>query len=277
MGFYPAALKQLVDQCFPSAARAYREFRDKRWFAGLNEVRTSIGLTLIAEPGLAEAIPTYNEIPTLKALLADRDVYVDVGAHLGLYSCIAAKLDKYVIAVEPHPLNLQLLYRNFQLNGLDRNFEVHAAALSERQQIGSLFGGQQGGSLLERWAGNQSNYETIIYINTLDHLLEGRFLDQRLVIKIDVEGNEHSLLLGALNTLDRKPPPAWMVEIGLTENFAGSINPHYFDVFEIFLSRGYQASPLARPDQFIAQTDLERWVRDRHSDHGDINYRFVKQ
>jgi FkbM family methyltransferase len=276
MGIYPMALKHLVDQRFPSAARVYRKFRDKRWFAGLTEVRTSIGLTLIAEPGLAEAISTYNEIPTLKALLTNRDVYVDVGAHLGLYSCIAALMGKYVIAVEPHPLNLQLLYRNFQLNGLDRNFEVHAAALSQRQQIGSLLGGQQGGSLLETWAGNQSNYKTTIYINTLDHLLEGRFSGQRLVIKIDVEGNEHSLLLGALDTLDRVPAPAWMVEIGLSENFAGSINPHYFDVFEIFLSRGYKASPLARPDQFIVQADLERWVRDRQTDHGDINYRFIK-
>jgi FkbM family methyltransferase len=276
MGFYPAALKQLVDRRFPLATRAYREFRDKRWFARLKEVHTSIGLTLIAEPGLAEAIPTYNEIPTLKAMLADRDVYVDVGAHLGLYSCIAAGMGKYVVAVEPHPLNLQLLYRNFQLNGLDRNFEVHAAALSQRQQIGSLFGGQQGGSLLERWAGNQSNYQTIIYINTLDRLLEGKFLGQRLVIKLDVEGNEHSLLLGALETLDREPAPAWMVEIGLSENFAGATNPHYFDVFEIFLSRGYKASPLARPDQFIVQADLERWVRDRQTDHGDINYQFIK-
>ena len=139
---------------------------------------------------------------------------MDVGAHLGLYSCIAARMRKYVIAVEPHPLNLQLLYRNFQRNGLDRNFEIHAAALSDRQRIADLFGGQQGGSLLEGWSGIQSNYETIVFVNTLDRLLEGRFLDQRLVIKVDVEGNENSLLLGASETLDREPAPVWMVEIG---------------------------------------------------------------
>jgi hypothetical protein len=54
------------------------------------------------------------------------------------------------------------------------------------------------------------------------------------VIKVDVEGNENSLLLGASETLDRKPAPAWMIEIGLTENFADSINPHYIEIFEIF-------------------------------------------
>ena len=82
---------------------------------------------------------------------------------------------------------------------------------------------------------------------------------------------------GALETLDRKPAPAWMMEIGLTENFAGSTNPHYFDIFEMFWSRGYRTNPLTRPDQVIRKADLERWVRDRQTDHGDINYRFVKE
>ena len=73
--------------------------------------------------------------------------------------------------------------------------------MSDRQRIADLFGGQQGGSLLEGWSGIQL-YETIVFVNTLDRLLEGRFLDQRLVIKVDVEGNENSLLLGASENLD---------------------------------------------------------------------------
>jgi FkbM family methyltransferase len=269
-------VKHLVDRHLPSAARVYRKIRDEHWFAGLKEVRTSIGLTLIAEPRLATAILESNEIPTLEALVVDRDVFVDVGANLGLYSCVVAKTGKYVIAVEPHPLNLRLLYRNFQRNGLDRNFEIHAAALGDRQRIAGLFGGQQGGSLLEGWSGIRSNYETTVFVNTLDHLLEGRFLDQRLLIKVDVEGNEYSLLVGASETLGRNPAPIWMVEIGVTENFGGATNPHLFDVFETFWSHGYRANPLARPDQVVDRADLERWVRDRKTDHGDINYRFVK-
>jgi hypothetical protein len=66
------------------------------------------------------------------------------------------------------------------------------------------------------------------------------------------------------------------VEIALTENFAGSTNPHYFDIFEIFWSRGYRANPLTRPSQVVCKADLERGVRIRRTGHGDINYRFVK-
>jgi FkbM family methyltransferase len=270
------AIKGLVDRHFPSAALFYRKLRDERWFAGLEEIPTSIGLNLIAEPELAGEIQESSEVPALQTLMADRDVFVDVGAHLGLYSCIAARMGKYVIAVEPHPLNLQLLYRNLHRNGLDRNFEVHAAALSDRQGIASLFGGQQGGSLVEGWSGIHANYETTVFVNTLDRLLHDRFPSQRLLIKVDVEGNEMSLLLGAFATLGRNPSPAWTLEIGLTENFAGSINPHYVEIFETFWSRGYQASPLSRPDQVVSRTDVERWIRDRKTNHGDINYRFLK-
>ena len=67
-----------------------------------------------------------------------------------------------------------------------------------------------------------------MFVNTLDRLLEDRFLDQRLVIKIDVEGNEKALLLGASETLDRKPASAWLVEIGLTENFRRFDQPSLF-------------------------------------------------
>jgi FkbM family methyltransferase len=271
------SIKHLVDQYIPSVARFYRKLRDKRWFFGLREdIYTSIGLTLIGEAGQAEALPHFSEIPILQSLLADRDVFVDVGAHLGLYSCIAAKMGKYVIAVEPHSLNLQVLLRNFKLNELDRTFEVHGAALSDKQGVGSLFGGQTGGSLLRGWSGIQSNYESTVFINTLDRLLEGRFLDKRLVIKVDVEGNEHSVLLGAGETLGRKPAPVWTVEIGLTENFAGQTNPHYLEIFETFWSHGYRASALARPDQVVGRADLDRWLQNRKTDHGDINYMFVK-
>ena len=110
------AVKYLIDRHLSPVARVYRKLRDRRWFAGLKEVRTSIGLTLIAEPGLADAIQEYND-PDASRAVSDGDVFVDLGAHLGLYSCIAARMRKYVIAVEPHPLGLQLLYRTSSATG----------------------------------------------------------------------------------------------------------------------------------------------------------------
>src|SRR5207302_5042973 len=57
------------------------------------------------------------------------------------------------------------------------------------------------------------------------------FLGARMLIKMDVEGLEHDVLLGAPRMLARKP--TWVVEITLNEH-RQQPNPHFGDTFEIF-------------------------------------------
>jgi FkbM family methyltransferase len=270
-----AGLKTFVDHRLPAAARVYRRLRDQLWYWRLVEVPVIDGLTLIAEPGLAAAVGEYNEVPSLKAVLGPRDVYVDVGAHLGLYSCIAARMGKTVVSVEPHPLNVKLLRENVRRNGLT-SIEVVPAAISDALGTAVLLGGQQGGSLIRGWGGIGANYGTTVPTETLDHLLGGRFEGRRLVIKVDVEGNELAVLRGAAATLARHPAPVWMMEIGLTENFGGATNPHFLEIFETFWSNGYAGRPLNRPDQPVTPRDVTRWIEQRRTDHGDINYAFTR-
>ena len=271
-----SGIRSALDRYFPAGARAYRKLRDDRWYAKLREVPNDVGLRLIAEPGQIASIAASGEFSTIQAVAAAADVFVDIGANVGLYACVAAKMGKYVVAAEPHPLNLQCIYQNLQRNDLARQCEVHAVAVSSEQGVADLFGGQQGGSLQKGWSGIESNYRNIVFVSTLDRLLEDRFLSKKLAIKVDVEGNEYPLLLGARATLDRTIPPVWMVEIGLTENFAGSVNPHFRDIFEIFWTHGYQASSASLPDRQIAPGDVDRWISERKTDFADINYRFTK-
>lgn len=265
--------KSLVDNRFPPVARLYRRVRDQLWFNSLKVIDTPFGMRLTAEPGLAAAIPTYNEIPALQRHLAECDLFVDVGAHIGLYSCFAASLGKPVVAVEPHPLNVEVLCRNIEMNSL-KTVEVYSMALSDQQGVGRLFGGQQGGSLLEGWSGIESNYATLTPINTLDNLIADRYPNRPILIKVDVEGNELNLLMGAQRTLNRSPKPIWTVEIGLTENFGGGINPHYREIFNTFWDAGYQGRPLNMPDRVLTKEDIDSWIEKRKTDHGDINYIF---
>jgi FkbM family methyltransferase len=271
-----AGLKTFVDHRLPAAARVYRRLRDQLWYWGLEEVSVIDGLTLVAEPGLAAAVPEYNEVPTLKAVLGPRDVYVDIGAHLGLYSCIAARMNKQVVSVEPHPLNVRLLRENTRRNDL-RNVEILPVAVSDSPGSAVLLGGQQGGSLVKGWGGIAANYETRVATDTLDNILAGRFDGQRLVIKVDVEGNELAVLRGARRTLVRTPAPVWMMEIGLTENFAGATNPHFQDIFDMFWSHGYRAWALSAPGRAITRQEVGRWIAAGATEHGDINYMFTRE
>lgn len=266
--------KRVLDRLFPTLTARYRRRRDERWTASLPRIATVHDLQLNADERALSALVGSPELSAMERALSACDTFVDIGANIGFYSCIAGRLGKYVVAVEPQPLNVQVLLRNLRQNELAPRFEMHAAALSDAQGIAEFFGGQQGGSLIEGWSGICANYSNLVFVNTLDRLIGGRFEGERLLIKIDVEGNEHALLLGATGVLRRLPKPDWVLEIGLTENFADGVNPHYLQTFELFWRNGYTASPFTSPERVLSRADIESWIARRSPDHGDINYLF---
>ena len=118
-----------------------------------------------------------------------------------------------------------------------------------------------------------STHSVMVPVTTLDRVLSGRFLGEPLLIKIDVEGHEYDVLLGAHDTLMR-PNATWIIEHGLTENFE-TINPHFHDLFDIFWQNGYEAHSLA-PSRLVSHSDIERWLQQGKRDFGSINFLFVK-
>ena len=57
------------------------------------------------------------ETKIIKQFLADSDVFVDVGANVGYYTCMAMAMGKYVISIEPLFRNLEFFYQNLKANG----------------------------------------------------------------------------------------------------------------------------------------------------------------
>jgi FkbM family methyltransferase len=93
-----------------------------------------------------------NEIAVFLKHLQNASVCFDIGANIGLYSCLAASQGKQVIAVEPSRSNLDLLYANLGCNGL-LDVEVFPLGLSSKGGIKHLFGGGTGASFVSGWAG----------------------------------------------------------------------------------------------------------------------------
>lgn len=152
----------------------------------------------------------------IRELLQPGDTFVDVGANFGLHTMLGASCvgpSGRVIAIEPVPANLRLLERNLALNGLSSRVSVLAKAASDvADGRVTVHGVQEGLSVAASMRpGEAQGGDVVVDTTTLDHCLAESAPPVRL-IKIDVEGAEHSVIRGATQTLSRLRP-ALLVEV----------------------------------------------------------------
>ncbi|WP_228851060.1 FkbM family methyltransferase [Aegicerativicinus sediminis] len=130
-------------------------------------------------------------------------IVIDVGAHLGYFSCIASKLAPKgkVYAFEVDPLAYRLTQNNVALNKL-YNVEVYNTAISNTNEgvsINALITPNPGIVI------NKITQEKVVKIpsTTLDQFCTENHISPEL-IKIDVEGAEFLVLEGMKNLLSRE-------------------------------------------------------------------------
>lgn len=144
-----------------------------------------------------------KEILLLPALVAGGS-FVDIGANVGLWSASGAQYFSKVVAFEPSRSLASALR-----NSLPRNVEVISVALSDHNGTATFSTPIMNGvvrdtrATLEAEANQNIDAITeIVTVRTLDSFELGR-VD---LIKIDVEGHEEGVLLGAQLTIDREQP-----------------------------------------------------------------------
>jgi FkbM family methyltransferase len=216
-----------------------------------------------------------EETQIFKEFLVGSDVFVDVGANIGFYSCMARYAGKHVVAVEPLAKNLEFIYKNTAVNGWD-DIEVFPVGLNDRPGLATLYGASStGASLIGSWAGASRVFQRTISVSTLDILLGVRFTGKNIFIKVDVEGMEYPVLCGATTVMQLRPKPSWIIEICLNEYHPDGINRHYQETFEMFWRHGYEARTADHNRKLIQRDEVQRWVQQGHCDSGTINYLFV--
>jgi len=234
-----------------------------------------IARNYIANHIMMDGIFEKEEVELIKKNLADTDVFVDVGANIGLYTCIARSLGKYVIAIEPQPQNLYCLYANLNNNNW-QNTEVFPLGLSNKPGLSILYGASgPSASLVSGWAGYSKRFKRVIPVNTMDTLLGERFLGKILFIKIDVEGAEYNVLRGALKTFSLSPRPTWFIELCLNEFHPGEMNPNYETTFDLFWQHGYEVRIANKEVTLVTPNDIKSWVANKSSGINNFNYLFI--
>jgi FkbM family methyltransferase len=159
-----------------------------------------------------------NLTDVIGGLLAPGMTFIDIGANCGTYTIYAAgKVGRAgrVIAIEAAPAIAALLHESVVMNGFGDHAEVLRCAAGA--EAGTLllhqFATRQGGNTMlpHIAASAQALYgETIttteVECRPVDAIIAERDLARIDLIKIDVEGFEREVLLGARTTLRRYRP-----------------------------------------------------------------------
>ncbi|MBE2221559.1 MAG: FkbM family methyltransferase [Anaerolineae bacterium] len=267
-------LKSLIER---NAALAI-SLRSYRHLAALQRQQptlTPYGFYLMGHAAMQSGHFEPEETAVIQNLLDDIAVFIDVGANVGFYTCLARKAGKQTLAIEPLAANLDYLYANLQANGW-HDVEVIACGLAQQPGTAVLYGSGTGASLVSGWAGSPVTIRHTIPLSTLDIVLGSRFAGQPLLIKIDVEGVEYDLLQSADSALALQPAPIWLVEIAFREHHPDGLNPHFAATFEIFWQHGYQAVTADTAQSPVTPADVARWLQTRTRDFGGPNYLFTK-
>ena len=96
-----------------------------------------------------------EEMGLVESHLSGAQVFVDVGANIGLYTCLARSRGRHTIAIEPQQKNLSILYFNLREN-LYNDVEVYPLGLSDQPGITVLYGASgTSASLISGWSGGE--------------------------------------------------------------------------------------------------------------------------
>jgi FkbM family methyltransferase len=193
--------------------------------------------------------PGTYEAPVQEALVSlvrPGDVCYDIGANLGFFTILFAKLTGdagTVYAFEPVPGNAARIARNIARNGFG-NAQVVEVALCSRDGMGDLLLARHvGGAVLKSVGAPPPDLAGHISVPTaaLDTLIEQRGLRPPNLVKIDVEGAEMDVLQGMERTL-KKWAPVLVIEVD--DAAPDACEAKAASCADLLRTRGYAVRPL---------------------------------
>jgi FkbM family methyltransferase len=169
-----------------------------------------------AHPGYALGTSEQPLQRLLVDMLGSGDVFYDVGANVGFFTLLAARLvgpRGAVVAFEPDPRNADVLRANVARNGLD-NVEVFEQAVADTTSRRSFVIAESTASHLADEDADEP--ATVVDVVSLDDFERVTSKRPPTVVKLDIEGAEVDALRGASRLIARHRP-AIICEVHGTE------------------------------------------------------------
>jgi len=202
-----------------------------------------------------------NEVALIKRILKEGDIALDIGAHIGYFTLIMARLvgkKGKVFAFEPSPVNFELLKKNIELNKYQNIYAIPKGISNKRERTPFYLNSQNSGNSSLFKTGRHDK-EVQIKTLTLDHYFFGTDFNIDFA-KIDVEGSEPLVIEGMKTILKRPHPIRLVIEFypQLLKN-AGFEPKAFLNMLKNFGLRLY----------FINKADLKEvgWIEDKYINH----------
>jgi FkbM family methyltransferase len=194
----------------------------------------------------------YDDMHFLLSYLRSEDVFLDIGANVGIYSVLAAvETGCSVRSFEPNVETYNQLMRNFEINNMNLEFCYN---------FGLSGGDEQRYITTDKGAANHIEFNP----NSSCEIVQLRRLDNLMInpefIKIDVEGFESQVLSGGMDTFSK----ANIIQIELK----GHGSRYGYDENEVHKSLkdlGFSAYKFCPNDLTLSLSDIS-----------DENYLYIK-
>jgi FkbM family methyltransferase len=194
-----------------ASRRPFQAFYRYAWWQVRSRVQSEVvfdwiaGSKLVVKNGMTGAtgniycgLHEFKDMAFLLHLLRPIDLFVDAGANVGSYTVLAAKVcGADVIAVEPDPGAMAALKRNVAINGQDARVRTVEVALGAQAGNARFTVGRD--TMNHVCSGDAVAFQQV-EMRTLDQIVTGA----PVLLKMDVEGFEASLVAGAEATLSSR-------------------------------------------------------------------------
>ena len=184
-----------------------------RFYTPSPHVKALVDTIFVAEPETIDWISHFDP----------EDIYLDIGANIGLYS-LWATVSRHVqcYAFEPESLNYSILTRNIIYNDLGDRLIAYPAAIGDKSGFDQLHltifeYGETCHALGKKLNYANEPFEPVFsqgcYTTTIDELISSQTIPVPNHIKIDVDGIENEIIEGARQTLKTPNLRSLLIEV----------------------------------------------------------------
>lgn len=186
------------------------------------------------------------ECEAMRRLLKEGDTFIDVGANFGTFSLLASQIvgkNGRVIAIEPQRRLTTMLRESVALSRVE-NINIVEAACGASTGLGIIFvppDDSGRGGLVREFSARKGFSSAEVQVVTLDSVVERYPPSGDILVKIDVEGSEISVLEGGAKLLSQSHPSLLLEQNPQSAVAAG--HPQ-FALLELIAEAGYQTYAL---------------------------------